>query len=437
MKIILESGPITIQIVLILILIIANGVFAMTEIAIVSSRKVRLERMAEEGSKGARTALDLSNEPTQLLSTVQIGITLIGIFTGAFGGATIAEGLKGYFKNISVLAPYSAALSLAIVVSVITYLSLVIGELVPKKLALNNPEAIATVVSVPMSLFSKVTSPLARVLSFSTEFVIKILGIKEAQESPVTEEEINLLIAQGAKLGTFEKTEQEMVEKIFRLGDMRVRALMTPKTQLFWLDLEDPNEYNLRILTESRYSRFPVGRGSLDEVVGVVYTRDLLANSLKGDSLNIEEVIRQPLYVPKTMRAFSLLEMFKQSGTEVALVIDEYGSIQGLVSLNAVLEQIVGDISEPSDKEDPDIIQRDSNSWLLDGMLSIEELKELFKIDELPDEETGYFQTIAGFIMSQLGHIPKESEHFDWEGLRFEIVDMDRIRIDKVLVTKL
>lgn len=433
----MKSESISIEIVLILLLILANGIFAMTEIAIVSSRKVRLERMADQGSRGARAALDLANEPTQLLSTIQIGITLIGIFTGAFGGATLAEGLEGYLKDVPVLAPYSGALSLGIVVSIITYLSLIVGELTPKKIALNNPESIATAVAVPMRFFSKVTLPIVRILSGSTELVLKLLGIKETEEAPVTEEEIRILIAQGAKTGTFEKAEQEMVEKIFNLGDMRARSLMTPKTQIDWLDLEDPDEYNLRILTESRYSRFPVGRGSLDEVVGIVYTRDLLANRLKNSSLNIQDVIRDPLYIPKTMRAFNLLEMFKQLGTEIALVIDEYGSLQGLVTLNDVLEQIVGDINEPSETDEQEIIQRDNNSWLLDGLLSIEELKELFELDHLPGEETGYFQTLGGFIMSYLGHIPKTSERFDWEGLRFEIVDMDRIRIDKVLVTRL
>lgn len=433
----LQSGSISIEIVLILLLILANGIFAMTEIAIVSSRKVRLERIADEGSRGARVALDLANEPTQLLSTIQIGITLIGIFTGAFGGATLAEELGGYLKEVPVLAPYSGAISLAVVVSAITYLSLIVGELVPKKIALNNPETIAAAIAVPMRFFSKMTSPVVRILSGSTELVLKLLGIKEAKEAPVTEEEIRIMIAQGAKIGTFEKAEHEMVEKIFRLGDMKVRSLMTPKTQLDWLDLEDPDEYNLRMLTVSRYSRFPVGRGSLDEIVGIVYTRDLLANHLKNSTLNIQEVIRQPLYVPKTMRAFTLLEMFKQSGTEVALVIDEYGSLQGLVSLNDILEHIVGDINEPFETDDPEIIQRDNNSWLLDGLLSIEELKELFELDHLPGEETGYFQTLGGFIMYYLGHIPKSSERFDWEGLRFEIVDMDKIRIDKVLVTKI
>jgi putative hemolysin len=424
------------EIVLVLLLILANGVFAMTEIAIVSSRKVRLERLAGAGSRGAKVALGFANDPTTLLSTVQIGITLIGILTGAFGGATIAEGLESYFSSVPALAPYSMALGLAIVVSVTTFLSLIVGELVPKRIALNSPEAIATAISIPMHLFSRVTLPFARVLSGTTALVLRLLGVKESPEAPVTQEEIKILIAEGAELGTFEKTEQEMVEKIFRLGDMRVRALMTPKNQIKWLDIEDPDEHNLQILTESRYSRFPVGRGSLDDLVGIVYTKDLLAKRLNSATLKIQDAVRQPLFVPSTMRAFALLEMFKQSGTEIAIVVDEYGSLQGLVSLNDVLEKIVGDIKEPDETDDPEIIQRDNNSWLLDGMLPLDELKELFQIDRLPGEETGHFHTLGGFIMSQLGHIPKASEHFDWEGLRFEVVDMDRIRVDKVLVTR-
>lgn len=432
-------GSMGIEIAIILVLIIANGVFAMTEIAIVSSKKVRLEYLAGKGSAGAKAALKLANEPNRLLSTVQVGISVIATFTGAFGGATLASALGKWLKDIPAIAPYSGAISLGIVVIAITYLSLIIGELVPKRIALNNPEKVATKISMPISFFAKIVSPIVQVLSVSTNVVLKILGIKEKPEDSVTEEEINLLIAQGTKTGAFEKAEQDMVEKVFSLADLRVKSLLTPRTQLQWLDLEDSDEENWSVLVKTRHSRLPVGRGSLDEVVGIVYARDILAQRCHKSSepLDLETIMREPLFVPKSMKAFSLLEIFKKIGSEIAFVIDEYGILQGVVTIDDVVEHIVGDIPLPGGEEEDEIIQRDHNSWLLDGLLSIEEVKELFDLSELPGEESGLFQTLAGFVMSHLGYIPRSGEHFEWQDLRFEIIDMDRARIDKVLVTKL
>jgi len=306
---------------IIFLLIIANGIFAMTEIAIVSSRKARLERFVAEGRSGATAALELVNNPTQLLSTVQVGISAIGVVTGAYGGATIAQSLAYYVKPLPLIGAYAGAISLAVVVTAITYISLIIGELVPKRIALNNPEPIAMAIAVPMNFFSKMFAPLVTLLSVSTEFTLKTLGIKPPTDSGVTEEEIKIMIAEGTAIGTFEETEREIVDRVFCLGDMRVSALMTPKTQIDWLDLEETDEQNWAIITDSPHSRMPVARGSLDEIVGVVHIREIL--SARGrSSLPIEENIQQPLFIPRSLRAFKLLEQFQQTGTHIAFVMD-------------------------------------------------------------------------------------------------------------------
>lgn len=433
----MDTDSIGLEITLIIILIIANGVFALSEIAIVSSRKVRLEKRAEAGSRGAKAALELANSPTQLLSTVQIGITLIGIFTGAFGGATLAKALAVYLKSIPLLAAYSDAASLFIVVSGITYLSLIIGELVPKKIALSNPEPIAAFIAIPMGFFSRITAPIVWVLSKSTEGMLALLRVKESSEPPVTEDEIKVLMEQGGEHGVFERAEMDMVERIFQLGDMRVNALMTPRTQVDWLDIEDTAEQNYRVLVESGHSRFPIAKGSLDDIVGVIYTKDLVAKGAMSENLELEDSIRNPLYVPKSMKAIKVLEMFKQTGMHIAFVIDEYGGFLGLLTIKDILEQVVGDLPSIHEHYDPDIVEREDGSWLVDGMLPIDDLKELFDLEELPGEDKDNFQTLGGFITSYLGYIPTAAEVFEWNGLRFEIVDMDRIRVDKVLVSKI
>lgn len=433
----METPSISTEIMIILALIFANGLFALTEMSIVSSRKSRLENMAASGSKGAKAALRLTEEPTQFLSAVQIGITLIGILTGAFGGARIAMLLAASLNTIPLLRGYSEAISLAIVVGTITYLSLIIGELVPKKLALNNPEKIAATVAMPLTAFVRINRPLVQLLGASTNVVMKLIGAKPPAESPVTEEEVRVLIGQGAQHGVFEKSEREMVENIFVLGDMRVGALMTPRTQLQWLDIEDNDQYNLRIIKSSNHLFFPLARGSLDDIIGVVYSNELLSNYVPGTPLRLEQTARQPLYIPKNTPALKVLEKFRETGVYVALVIDEYGGISGLISLYDIAEHIVGDMPYLGEDNDPDVIARDDGSWLVDGMLSVEELKELLDTDHFPGDERGYFQTLGGFIVSYLGHIPTAAECFEWNGYRFEVVDMDKARVDKVLITRL
>ena len=417
----------------ILLLIILNGLFSMSEIAVVSARKSRLEQWANEGDGKARAALELANAPNQFLATVQIGITLIGILAGAFGGATIASTIAVGLDEIPGIAPYSRPVSLAVVVLIITYLSLIVGELVPKRLALNSPERIASTMATPMRALARLASPVVYVLGLSTDAVLRVLGIRPVVEPPVTEEEIRSLIAQGTQAGMFEEAEQEMVERVFRLGDRRVSAVMTPRTEIVWVDSDASPEEIQQTIAESTHSRVLVAQGSLDDVLGVVHAKELLLPLLRGEPLDLTAVLRQPLYVPESMRALEVMELFKQSATHNALVIDEYGGVQGLVTPSDILEAIVGDLPEPGEQVEPLAVQREDGSWLLDGMLSIDDFKELFHLGRLPDEDQGVYQTLAGFVIMQLGRIPAVSDHFEWGGLRLEVVDMDGNRVDKIL----
>lgn len=316
----------------------------------------------------------------------------------------------------------------------ITYLSLVIGELVPKRIALNDPEQIACTIAQPMRFLSRLTAPLVHILGASTDALLKLLGIHASDEPDITEEEIKVLIRQGAEAGMFEEAEHEMVERVFRLGDRPIKAMMTPRTEIDWLDLESSIEQNLQEVMGSNHSRFPVGRGSLDNCVGVIRGSNLLTAQLSGQGVNLEALLQPPFYVAENARALNVIEQFKQTGVHIALVTDEYGGIEGLVTLNDLMEAIVGDLPSMEDQEDPLIIQREDGSWLLDGSLNIHDLKDLVEKKALPDETTGNFHTVGGFVMHCLGHIPQSGEHFEWSGLRFEVMDMDGTRVDKILV---
>ena len=425
------------EIIFVLILIIANGIFSGSEIAVISARKVRLEQLVSRGNVNARVALKLANAPNNFLSTVQVGITLIGVLSGAVAGATIAERLSVFFAGIPILEPYREGISVGIVVGIITYLSLVIGELVPKRIALGNPEQIACSVAKPMQFLSRLTAPLVYLLSLSTDLILKLLGIQASEEPSVTEEEIKVLIRQGAKSGMFEESEHEIVERVFRLGDRSIKSLMTPRTEIVWLDIESPLAENLQEIIDSTYSRFPVGQGSLDQCIGILRGSSLLAARLSSPEVDIQAFIQPPLYIAESTRALKVLEQFKQTGMHIALVADEYGGIEGLVTLNDLMTAIVGDFTSAEDQDEPMAIQREDGSWLLDGLLSIDELREIFSDDLLPDIQTYEYHTLGGFMMHSLMHIPRSSEYFEWGGLRFEVVDMDGIRVDKVLVTSL
>ena len=420
--------------IIILVLILLNGLFSMSEIAVVYSRKVRLQQMALNGNASAQKALDLANAPDRFLSTVQIGITLVGIGAGAFGGVTIAGKLSASLEALPVIGVHHQVVSLALVVLVITYLTIVLGELVPKRLAMTHPETIAAAVAPLMRLLALIALPAVRLLSLSSNLVFKVLGIPKSTDPPVTEEEIKILIEQGTKAGIFDETEKDIVKSVFRLADREVRILMTPRRDMVWLDLDEGGEANHRKIVESPFSRFPVAQGSLDNVLGIVRAKDALAYCLSERGLDLKAVLKPALFVPENLPALHLLENFKKSRPHLALVVDEYGGIQGLVTLNDILEAIVGDMPTPGRLQEHGAQQREDGSWLLDGLMPVDEFKELFQLKKLPEEETGIYQTLGGFMMAQLGRVPEPADHFEWQGMRFEVMDMDGKRVDKVLV---
>jgi putative hemolysin len=419
------------EIIFIAALILVNGLLAMSEAAMVASRRARLQQQANDGDKSSRTALQLLEDPNVFLSTVQIGITLVGVLAGAIGGATLSEKLGAALARMPIIGPYGETIALGIVVVVITALSLWLGELVPKRLALHSPERIARAVAAPMLFISRAFSPLVKLLSSATNLALKLLGVKPSTEPPITEEELQVLIDQGTQAGIFEEAEQDMVEGVFSLGDQRVYSLMTPRTDVVYLDVDDSIEDIRKKITECEFSRFPVRQGSLDMILGIVKARDLLTRSLGGDPIRLKDMLKPAFFIPETMFASRALEIFKEKGTEILLVIDEFGGLQGLLTINDIIEEIVGEI----EMEEPQATQRQDGSWLLDGMIEVDEFKEIFKLPGLPHEDE--YETLSGFVMMSLGRVPQASDHFDWHGLRFEVIDMDGRRVDKVLVTTL
>lgn len=425
-----------IEILVIVVLIVLNGVFAMSELAVVSSRKIRLQQWANEGRAPARVALELAEAPNTFLSTVQVGITLIGILAGAFGGQNVSRALADQIRQIEPLAPYSSVLGLAIVVALITYGTLVIGELVPKRLALQNPERIATLVAPPMRALSRLAYPVVQLLTLSTGAVLRLLGVQPSTDQPVTEEEIRMMMEQGTEAGVFEMDEQEMVESVFRLDDRQVRSLMTPHTELTWLDLHDSPEQVRQKLAASPHSAFPVCRGGLDNVLGTVRAAALLNQVLAGEPLNLEADLRPAHFVPENATASDALDLFRSTEEPIALVIDEHGSIQGIVTEHDMLEAIVGTLPSAQDDDMPQVVEREDGSWLVDGLLYITPLKELLGVQQLPEESRGGYQTLGGMMMDRLDTIPQVGQGFTWDAYTFEVVDMDGLRVDKVLITR-
>lgn len=427
-------GTVTTEILIILLLLLANGLFALSEIAIVSARKSRLQQQAEEGDQGAAAALALSESPTRFLSTVQVGITLIGILSGAFGGATLAEQIAAAVSAVPVLVPYSEAIGIVVVVLSITYLSLVIGELVPKRIAMGDPEGYARRVAPLMQTLSRIVQPLVRLLSLSTEAVLRLLPLKPSGEPLVTTEDVRMMIFEGTRLGVFDPVEQEIVERVFRLGDRPVSTMMTYRTDLAWLDVEDPLLENLIEIVDSGYSRYPVCKGSLEAVLGVVQVKDLFAQVQSGQEIDLHSGLLPALFLPEAMSGLQVLARFRQERQHIGLVVDEFGGIVGLVTLNDVLDSIVGDVPEVDEEDEPVIVRREDGSLLLDGLLSIGELKNVLQVAELPGEQGRNYETLGGLVMEQLGRIPISGDHFVWDHFRFEVVDMDGYRVDKVLV---
>lgn len=419
------------EILIVLLLLLLNGVFVMSEMSVVSSRKARLQQQANEGNPRAERVLRLMQEPTIFLSTVQIGITLIGILMGAVSGSALAAPLADALRGLSLTEGSAHALAFGSIVVIITVLTVLLGELVPKRIALHEPERIAAVLSGPMAILSSVFKPLVWLFSRGTDLILNLFNIRPSEEPPVTEEEIQLLIDQGTEAGVIQASEQDMVEGVFSLNDSRVYSLMTPRTEIIWLDIKDSAEEIRRKIVESPYSRFPVCQNSLDTILGIVKARDLLAPpGLSSDGFRLKDKLRPAFYVPETMFASRALEVFKEKHAELMLVIDEFGSLQGLLTLDDIIEEIVGDI-----EVEPQATQRQDGSWLLDGLLPVDDFKEIFKVEKLPHESE--YESLSGFVMLTLGRVPQAADHFEWNGLRFEVMDMDGRRVDKVLVTTL
>ncbi len=388
------------DIALLLFLILLNGVFAMAEIAVVSSRKSRLQRLAEDGSPGAGSALELHAEPSNFLSTIQVGITSIGILSGAIGETALADPLAAWLSGWDLLAPYAYAIALAGVVVVLTYFAVVVGELVPKRLALMAPEGIASLVARPMNLLTRATRPLVWLLSTSSSLVLRVLGAKRKEEPPVTDDEINVLMEQGAEAGVFHESEQEIVSNVLRLDEQRIAAIMTHRSDIYLIDLDEPEEEIRQRLAESPFERIVVCRDGLEHIAGILRTSDLLQPMLSGAPLDIESRLREPLYVPDSVTTTQLLESFRQSRMQIALIVDEYGELEGLVTLTDVLTAIVGDLPSAEGPDDMDVVQREDGSWLVDGSVTAERLKSALDIEaDLPGEEENAYNTLGGFVM--------------------------------------
>ncbi len=422
------------EILLILFLVLLNGFFAMSEMAVVAARKARLVARAAKGDHRARSVLQIAERPGRFLSTVQVGITLAGILAGAIGGATVGQRLAGLFAEVPVIAPVAEAAGFAVVVIVTTYLSLILGELVPKQLALRHPEQIAARVAGPMRIISILARPIVSILESSTNLVMNAIGLRRIGGDHVSEEEVRVLIAEGTKAGVFDPAEKDMMIAVMRLADRPARAFMTPRPDIDWLDLDDSPEETGRKLLASKSSRLPVGKGSLDEIVGVVQRTDLLDRYLEGKPLRLAEIVRQAPVVHDAAPALKVLQALKESDVRLALVVDEYGALEGLVTATDVLEAIVGEFREQG--VEPALVhRREDGSWLMDGGLSTHQVQDALGLMDFPTDRS--FHTLAGFVLGELEHLPTPGEHFEWNGYRFEVVDMDGRRIDKVLVSRL
>jgi putative hemolysin len=425
------------EVLLLLALVLLNGVFALSETAVVSARKSRLQQWADEGRSGAAAALALATEPSRFLSTVQVGITLVGLLSGAIGGVTVAQSLEAHLAAVPWIGARPGELALAIVVAVLAVVSLVLGELVPKRLALLDPEAVAAAIAWPMQVVSRLCAPAVKALAAMTELVVRALGVRSSAERPVTEEEINVLMRQGAAAGVLKKHEPALVSRVFRLDDERIASAMTPRVDMVYFDLNEPFDVNREKLLRSGHSRFVVCRGGLGAVLGIVRAKALLDDAYRNKPVDLASDLAKPLYVPSTLTMIELLETFTKHRQHLALVLDEYGELQGLVTMNDVIEALVGDVATVDDGAEPDIIQREDGSWLVDGDVAPERFRAVVRVaEQLPQEDTGSYHTLGGLAMMQLGCIPQVGDRFECCGFRFEILDMDRNRVDKLLAAR-
>jgi putative hemolysin len=424
-----------VQFLILLALLALNGLFAMAELAIVSSRRIRLKQMAEKGSKGAKAALKLMEEPTRFLSTVQIGITLIGVLAGVYSGANFAGPLGEWLARIPWLADYAETVAYVLVVMGVTYLSLIIGELVPKRWALGHPEAIAAVLAPPMQWVAKVSAPLVWLLQRSTDLVLKLLGQGRSAKHHVTEDDVRAMIAEGTREGVFHHEEHRMIEGVLKLADRNVRSVMIPRGDILWIDVEDSRETVWNAVRASGHSRYLVCRGELDELIGVATVTDLLEWTREPAGAELAQRTVAPLVVQETTTVLRLVELFREAAVHLAVVVDEHGSIEGIVTATDVLEAIAGEIPELGDTDLPEAVKRGDDSWLLDGRLAIDEVERLLGRNDMRSGDD--YTTVAGFVLAQLGRVPSTADAFDWKDLRFEVVDMDGRRIDKLLVQRL
>jgi putative hemolysin len=422
------------EIVVILALLILNGILAMTEIAVVSSRKSRLKRLAEEGNRRAARVLALTESPTRFLSTVQIGITLVGILAGAFGGATLAAAISKTLSTIPGLTPYSQALGLAAVVLFITYLSLVIGELLPKRIGMSNPERVAMFMARPMHRLAKLAGPVVTCLTVSTDALLRLLPVRPEKGGAISDDEVKLLMQEGFRAGAFNRVESDMVAGVLDLDLLKVRDIMTPRTKIMWLNADEPHAAVWHKIVVSNHSCFPVYEGNRDRVAGIVSVKAIYANLAADAGVRLRDLITRPLIVPETQPASRLLETFKQTRNHVALATDEFGSIVGLITLHDVMEAIMGDMPSLDERAEPEARRRPDGSWLIDAMIGAEALEEALPGIRFGNEQNRDYQTLAGFVVKTLGHVPKEGETFESQGYVFEVLDMDRHRVDKVLV---
>ncbi|HEU4621062.1 MAG TPA: hemolysin family protein [Burkholderiaceae bacterium] len=425
------------EVALLLFLILLNGAFAMSEMAVSTARTARLQPLADEGDKRASLALELHEHPTRFLSTVQIGITSIGVLSGIVGESALAAPFGRWLSEaFPVAAPYAYSIALVLVVVVVTFLSIVLGELVPKRIAQTFPEVIARIVAPPMHALSLVTTPFVKVLSVTTDALLRLLGVRDRQTPQVSEEEIQVLMEQGADAGIFMQAEQQMVRNVFRLDERKINSLMVPRSDVIYLDVDDPIEINRKKIAMAGVSRFPVCRDGFANVLGFARARDLLGQVLLGQTLDITQGLQPPLYVPETLTGTELVENFRKSHTPAALVVDEYGEVQGLVTLKDVLEAIVGEFPTPL-PEESSAHRREDGSWLLDGVIALPELQDCLNIDDLPEGDSDSYHTLSGMVMLLLGRIPHVGDKVVWGGWEFEVIDMDGKRLDKVLAMRL
>lgn len=424
------------EILFLVTLILLNGAFAMSEIALVTARRGRLARLAEDGDGAAAIAIKLHDEPTRFLSTIQIGITSIGILTGIIGEAVLAEPLAIWLQGLGMDANASSIISTALVVVVITFISIVIGELVPKRIGQFNPEGIARLVARPMQFLSLLTRPFVRLLSFSTDAILRLMGKREAEGQGVTEEEIHAMLEEGSEAGVIEQQEHDMVRNVFRLDDRQIGSLMIPRAGIVYLDVDRPLQESLDHVTDSEHSRFPVCRGGLHEVLGIINAKQLLRKALKGGITDLATQLQPAVFVPETLTGMDLLDHFRASGVQMVMVVDEYGEVQGLVTLQDVLEAVTGEF-KPRNQEDAWAFQREDGSWLLDGLIPVPELKDKLELKAVPEEDKGRYHTLSGLMMWLLGRLPQTGDVSTWEDWRLEVVDLDGKRVDKVLASRL